>query len=64
VVIVPAQPVPMAGRDRLGWWRVDLVTGVTADTMDDGTAADMVEISLLLRIPLCAAVFAPPTSRS
>lgn len=58
-VIVPARPVSIDGRDRLGWWRVDPATGLTVDTMDDGMAAAMVEISRIHRMIACAAVFAP-----
>ena len=59
VVVVPAEAVHFAGRDRLGWWQVDPVTGATADMMVDGTASEMVEISPILRAVACAAVFAP-----
>jgi hypothetical protein len=59
VVVIPAEPVPMAGRERMGWWRIDPVTGSTVDTMDDGTASEMVEITPILRMQLCAAVFLP-----
>jgi hypothetical protein len=58
-VIVPAEPVHLGGRDRLGWWRVDPVTGVTSDMMDDGTGSAMTEMTPLLRTLVCAAVFMP-----
>ncbi|HKZ92865.1 MAG TPA: hypothetical protein VJZ50_12070, partial [Candidatus Limnocylindrales bacterium] len=58
-VIVPAEPVAVAGRDRLGWWRVDPVTGAAADTMDDGSASQFTEESILVRMALCSAAFAP-----
>jgi hypothetical protein len=43
VVIVPAGPVTVGGRDRVGWWRVDPRTGVTTDVMDDGSGQSMGE---------------------
>ena len=36
VVVVPAQPVMVGDRERVGWWKVDPLTGVTTDVMDDG----------------------------
>jgi hypothetical protein len=59
VVIIPAQPVPVAGRERLGWWSVDPVTGSTADRMDDASASETVEITPILRMQLCAVAFLP-----
>jgi hypothetical protein len=58
-VIVPAHEVDVNGQQRLGWWRVDPVTGRTSDMMDDGTGSETVEYSLSLRVALCVTAFAP-----
>jgi hypothetical protein len=43
VVIVPAEPVTIDGTKRIGWWRVDPVTGAATDVMDGGAGTSMVE---------------------
>ncbi len=48
VVIVPAEPVKLAGRERVGWWRIDPRTGVTTDVMDDGTGQSMGEYVVIV----------------
>jgi hypothetical protein len=59
VVIVPARPVDVGGQGRLGWWRIDPDTGLTADVMDDGTGSETTQYALLVRVMSCLAVFAP-----
>lgn len=61
VVVVPEEPVSLGGGERVGWWRVDPVTGRTADEMDDGTASQFVErlIVIAIRASACLTVFAP-----
>ncbi|MDQ2992409.1 MAG: hypothetical protein M3R30_06265, partial [Candidatus Eremiobacteraeota bacterium] len=36
VAIVPKSSIPFAGRDRIGWWQIDPVTGNLVGRMDDG----------------------------
>ncbi len=48
VVVVPARPVRLGDRERVGWWRVDPVTGATADSMDDGAGAEMAEYTVIV----------------
>jgi hypothetical protein len=59
VVIVPAAAVSLAGREHLGWWRVDPVTGTTSDMMDDGTASAFVERIGQMRMVNCFALAVP-----
>lgn len=46
IVVTPAQPVKVAGRDRLGWWRVDPGSGQTVGAMDTGLLQDETEYSI------------------
>lgn len=48
IVVIPAQPVTVDGRERVGWWQVDPATGATADVMDDGTGAEMGEYTVIV----------------
>jgi hypothetical protein len=48
VVVAPSEPVVMGGRDRVGWWRIDPVTGATVDVMDDGSGSEVTEYQLPL----------------
>jgi hypothetical protein len=48
IVIAPASPVPLGGRDRMGFWRIDPGTGSTVDVMDDGSGAETVEYTIPL----------------
>ena len=48
VVLVPARPVTIDGSERIGWWRVDPVTGATTDVMDGGGGAEMVEYGKII----------------
>lgn len=43
LAIAPAGPVPVGGRERLGWWLVDPVSGRAIDQLDDGTGATFAE---------------------
>jgi hypothetical protein len=43
VVIVPAQPVIVDERERVGWWRIDPATGVTTDVLDDASGSEAAE---------------------
>lgn len=43
LVLVPAAPVRLAERERLGWWLVDPVGGRVIDELDDGRGVSMVE---------------------
>ncbi len=45
-VIVPPRPVQLAGRDRLGWWERDPLTGRMIGVMDDGLHQAMTEYSV------------------
>jgi hypothetical protein len=36
VAIVPGKPVPIGGRERVGWWRVNVSSGETIGVMDSG----------------------------
>ena len=59
IVIIPERTVQLGGRDRIGWWLVDPVTGQTRDQMDDGRGSTMTEYAvLLIRVAGCAALFA------
>ena len=49
-VIVPARPVNVGGQERLGWWRVDPLTGTTSDMMDVGTASEMSETTVTMTL--------------
>jgi hypothetical protein len=46
VAIGPEQPVSMGDDARLGWWLVDPATGATADMLDDGGGATMVDYAI------------------
>ena len=48
VVIVPAAPVKLGDRERVGWWRIDPQTGVTTDVMDDGAGQSMGEYVVIV----------------
>jgi len=48
VVIVPSEPVSLAGGERVGWWRVDPRTGITRDVMDDGAGQSMGEYVVIV----------------
>lgn len=50
IVIVPAQPLLIAGRPRIGWWSVDPATGRTDDRMDDGSGGATVEYKVPVAI--------------
>jgi len=54
-VIVPAEPVLLLGRERIGWWGVDPRTGRTFDMMDNGSGADFAEMYIVEKITSCAA---------
>jgi hypothetical protein len=43
VAIGPERPVTVAGRERMGWWLFDPVTGHVTDRLDDGRGIAMVE---------------------
>ncbi|GAB3023548.1 transglutaminase domain-containing protein [Bowmanella dokdonensis] len=45
-VIIPNQPVVLAGRSRYGWWEVDPQSGRMIGVMDDGLHQAMVDYSL------------------
>ena len=60
IVVVPERPVSIGGEERTGWWRIDPMTGWTADEMDDGRGSDMSQRSALATTmteaaPRCAA---------
>ena len=48
VVVVPAQPVMVGDRERVGWWKVDPLTGVTTDVMDDGSGQSVGEYAMIV----------------
>jgi len=48
VVVVPAAPVMVGDRERVGWWKVDPRTGVTTDVMDDGAGQSVGEYALIV----------------
>jgi hypothetical protein len=36
IAVAPERPVQLAGRERVGWWLIDPLTGRTIDQLDDG----------------------------
>ncbi len=58
VVILPERTVELGGRQRIGWWIVDPITGATRDQMDDGGGSVMGEYAFELKFALCALAFA------
>lgn len=44
--IVPASPVALAGRNRVGWWQVEPATGNLVGRMDDGAGQELVEYAI------------------
>ena len=48
VVVVPAAPVMVGDRERVGWWKVDPRTGFTTDGMDDGAGQSVGEYALIV----------------
>lgn len=57
VVVIPERPLRLAGRERIGWWRVDPVSGRTVDEMSDGSGSEGAEYNLPLstsfRVAMC-----------
>jgi hypothetical protein len=47
VAVVLKEPVPVQGRLRIGWWRVDPTSGETIGVMDTGLHEDTAEYSLI-----------------
>ena len=50
IVIAPEQAVDVGGRQRLGWWLVDPVTGATADERDDGAGGTTEQAVLISNV--------------
>lgn len=48
IVIVPATPVIIDERERVGWWRVDPLTGTTIDVFEDGAGTESAEYEIQL----------------
>jgi hypothetical protein len=48
ILVAPAAPVALGGRDRVGWWRIDATNGETVDVMDDGSGSETTEYQLPL----------------
>lgn len=47
VVVVPAEPVIVDERARVGWWRIDPTTGMTVDVMDDASGSETTEYAII-----------------
>lgn len=57
VVVIPERPLQLAGEERIGWWRVDPVSGRTVDEMADGSGSEGTEYNIPLstsfRVAMC-----------
>ncbi|MCJ7837674.1 MAG: hypothetical protein MUP61_00475 [Burkholderiales bacterium] len=49
-VIIAAHPIPLDGRERLGWWERELTTGRIVGVMDDGRHGAMGEYSIKIEL--------------
>jgi transglutaminase-like putative cysteine protease len=48
-LVMPAEPVSLGGRPRIGWWEFDPATGSLLDRLDDGGRAVSSEYAALVR---------------
>jgi hypothetical protein len=48
LVVIPERAVDLGGRERLGWWLVDPISGAVVDQMDDGGGTILVEKTVFI----------------